>query len=196
MKITLSIVNNFLVLCLLCFALTFMSGCGGDGLTAEQRTEIDKTIEKDGHGMNTMFDILLRGMGNPELTLKQVKYAVSKGVDIHDANARGWTALHIAASTGDVAVVNFLIANGADVNVADNHNATPLHHAAGYWVGGGSVEVVKTLVASGADVRRRAGTSTEIRPGIGVNITIVGETPLDTARDKGFTDIVNYLSGR
>jgi ankyrin repeat protein len=43
-----------------------------------------------------------------------------------DSNS-GRTALHEAATTTHIKVANFLLENGADINAADMHGATPLH---------------------------------------------------------------------
>ncbi len=59
------------------------------------------------------------------------------------------TALHSAAAAGWKAVVELLIAHGADVNALDEgDNASPLHFAAER----GHLDVVKVLVEHGADV--------------------------------------------
>lgn len=59
------------------------------------------------------------------------------------------SALHIAAGSGDTAVVELLLAFGANPNALDaGDNASPLHHAAER----GRLEVVKLLLAAGADI--------------------------------------------
>jgi len=61
------------------------------------------------------------------------------------------TPLHRAASRGDRALAELLIAKGADVNTKDNDGRTPLAWAAQY----GEREVVEVLVAKGADINAR-----------------------------------------
>jgi RNA polymerase sigma-70 factor (ECF subfamily) len=57
--------------------------------------------------------------------------------------------LHIAAGSGDTAVVELLLSYGANPNALDEgDNASPLHHAAER----GRLEVVKLLLAAGADI--------------------------------------------
>jgi RNA polymerase sigma-70 factor, ECF subfamily len=59
------------------------------------------------------------------------------------------TALHIAAESGNAALVELLLANGADPNALEpGDNATPLHFAAER----GWMEVVRQLVAAGTDL--------------------------------------------
>lgn len=69
-----------------------------------------------------------------------------------DVNARSSpherTALIYAAGSGHIAIVETLIAYGADVNLQDVYGATALIHA----VQKNHVEIVKKLVANGADV--------------------------------------------
>lgn len=54
--------------------------------------------------------------------------------------------LHFSSGYGEQAVVDVLIASGADVDAADANGNTPLHYAAGY----GQPAIVKALLAAGA----------------------------------------------
>ena len=67
-------------------------------------------------------------------------------------NGAPWTAkaLSIAAREGHVAVVEAMVAAGADVNKADKYGVTPLYFAALE----GHVAVVEALVAARADVNK------------------------------------------
>ena len=62
-------------------------------------------------------------------------------------NGDGETALHVAARVGDTDTVNWLIAQGEDVNARDRFGGTPLLVA----VENNHVRVVKTLLAADAD---------------------------------------------
>ena len=64
----------------------------------------------------------------------RVRTLIEAGVAVDHVNNLGWTALLEAILLGDggpahVAIVEQLIAAGADVNLADNDGVTPLQHA-------------------------------------------------------------------
>ena len=65
-----------------------------------------------------------------------------------DVNKPGWTPLHYAASTGQVAVIEFLLENSAYIDAESPNGSTPLMMAAMY----GSPEAVKVLIQAGADL--------------------------------------------
>ena len=65
-----------------------------------------------------------------------------------DVNKPGWTPLHYAASTGQVAVIEFLLENSAYIDAESPNGSTPLMMAALY----GSPESVKLLIQAGADL--------------------------------------------
>lgn len=91
-----------------------------------------------------------------------VKLLLSYKVDLNGRDSFAYTALHDAASTGQVEIVEALLQAGADVNVpqlgyeapcgsGDEHipsNTTPLHLAAGH----GNIATLKALLAAGAKV--------------------------------------------
>lgn len=74
-----------------------------------------------------------------------VRTLLGKGADpkVH----YDWTALHYAATTGQVAIAQLLIENGAPVNARTSRNVTPLYMAAR----SGSEKVVELLLKAGAD---------------------------------------------
>lgn len=74
----------------------------------------------------------------------------SSDVDVNHINNLGWTALLEAINLGDggknhQAVVNLLIAYGADVNLPDKYGITPLGHAKrrGYY------DMINALMSAG-----------------------------------------------
>ncbi len=92
------------------------------------------------------------------------------------------TALTNVAGLGDVTAVRMLLDKGADVNAFDPLGRTPLMYAAGSEIP--NLEVVKLLVEHKADLNARdrhkqAGDS--------------GWTPLDMAKLRGDTPVVQYL---
>ena len=66
-----------------------------------------------------------------QAALETVQLAVELGADVTAVNEDGLTALHAAAAKGADAVVQFLIARGARVDVRDKYQRTPLSIAAG-----------------------------------------------------------------
>lgn len=68
--------------------------------------------------------------------LEALKVAVAAGLDIHEKNKRGETALHGAASRGADSIVRYLADQGADVNAVSSQGYTPLDMAMGKAVVG------------------------------------------------------------
>ncbi len=69
---------------------------------------------------------------------------VKKGADV---NKTGWTPLHYAATTGQLAVIRLLIENHAYIDAESPNGSTPLMMASMY----GTPEAVKLLLDEGAD---------------------------------------------
>lgn len=65
-------------------------------------------------------------------------------------NRSGWSPLHYAASGPEARVVYWLLAQGAAADAGSPNGTTPLMMAAGY----GSFAAVDALLAAGADARR------------------------------------------
>ena len=85
--------------------------------------------------------------------LQAIKRYIKEGRDVNaldktfQISAMSWGALH-----GQTEVVQFLIENGADVNVKSGDGATPLHSAAFL----GRTDVTKLLLENGADIKARS----------------------------------------
>ncbi|KAJ1483350.1 ankyrin repeat-containing domain protein [Baffinella frigidus] len=83
---------------------------------------------------------------------RMVTDAVAAGANLDSMDHEGRTPLHWAAANGEVAVVQSLVQEGADLNLGCRYAfQSPLHYAS-RW---GRTEVAKELVDSGADVWRR-----------------------------------------
>jgi ankyrin repeat protein len=82
--------------------------------------------------------------------------------------------LHDAAIKGDMFKVRQLIEKGADVNVRDKNQDTPLHEAASRR----KTDVAKLLIEKGADVNAKDN---------------YGQTALDMAEASHKSDIVSIL---
>ena len=157
---------NKIFACLLIFAFYFV-GCG---------SSLQSAIEND--------------------NLAEVKRLVESGADINKRNLTGrsiaggyWTPLMIAAYEGNLVIADYLIKEGADINlkagkkrkvvgsqeyVSEFNGFTALHFAAYY----GHAEIAKLLIDSGADLTIQDDK---------------GLTAYDHARKYYFWEIVKYL---
>ncbi len=73
-----------------------------------------------------------------------------------DTISRGVAPLHCAASrSGNLTVIEMLLKNGAEVNMADVNDWTPLHYA----VAAKDPESVRLLLKNGADPRKKTGVA-------------------------------------
>jgi Ankyrin repeats (3 copies)/Ankyrin repeat len=95
-------------------------------------------------------------------------------MDLGQANADGFTALHAAAEVDHPTVVPWLVAHGLALEARTRHGHTPLHVAAAL----GHVATAKALLDAGADVYASSP----------------GGTPLDVARAEEKQDTAALLS--
>jgi ankyrin repeat protein len=87
----------------------------------------------------------------------------------------GWTPLHYACAHEHLAMVEFLVSKGADVNATDRIlESTPLHLASFK----GHLAMVELLVSNGADVNTK---------------DISDDTPLHMASSKGNFAMIEFL---
>lgn len=109
--------------------------------------------------------------------LDQVQRLLSSyphAVNCRDLDGRHSTPLHFASGYNRVAVVEFLLRQGADVHAKDKGGLVPLHNACSY----GHYEVTELLVKHGASV----------------NVADLWKfTPLHEAAAKGKYEIVKLL---
>ena len=71
-----------------------------------------------------------------------------ESIDSNVIDENGYTCLHLAVVAENVAMVRFLLSEGANPNVQSNTGNTPLHMASN----SDSIEVVQALLKNGADV--------------------------------------------
>jgi ankyrin repeat protein len=69
--------------------------------------------------------------GTDAEALDALKVAIAAGLDFNEANSKGETALHGAALRGGDVIVQFLVDNGAKINVKTKQGFTPLDVAMG-----------------------------------------------------------------
>ncbi|XP_063699423.1 poly [ADP-ribose] polymerase tankyrase [Culicoides brevitarsis] len=107
-------------------------------------------------------------------TVRRIVQSHPHTVNCRDLDGRHSSPLHFAAGYNRIAVVEYLLENGADVSKADKGGLFPLHNAASY----GHYEVTELLIKYGADV----------------NVADLWKfTPLHEAAAKGKYDIVKLL---
>ena len=80
-----------------------------------------------------------------------VRALLAGGADVNARGKDGFTPLHFAAGSGDVAAIRALLAGGANVDARGKDRSTPLHGAAL----SGDVAAIRALLAGGADVNAR-----------------------------------------
>jgi hypothetical protein len=88
----------------------------------------------------------------------RLRAVLSRGAAVDEPDADGWTALHRAARSGDVASARLLLEHHATVDARVANGMTPLHVAAE----AGHLPIVELLVGAGAD--RSATTKTNRTP--------------------------------
>lgn len=66
---------------------------------------------------------------------------------------QGRAALHMAAQTGSVQAIQFLLTHGAEVNLRNSEYETPLHEAAFY----AHPEAIKVLLDAGSHINLQTG---------------------------------------
>ncbi|XP_063992926.1 poly [ADP-ribose] polymerase tankyrase [Diachasmimorpha longicaudata] len=118
---------------------------------------------------------LLEASKSGDLTaVERILQANPHAVNCRDLDGRHSTPLHFAAGYNRVPVVEYLLANGADVHAKDKGGLVPLHNACSY----GHYEVTELLVKHGASV----------------NVADLWRfTPLHEAAAKGKCEIVRLL---
>ncbi len=127
----------------------------------------------------------------PEDRTKFMQVLLEAGHDINIKNAKGETALlsclahgihfieYFLEGAASKANIEFLLLNGADVNLADQKGNTPLHRLAeSYYVCDDRIERVDLLIKYGADLTAKNED---------------GATPLNIAASYGSADLVEAL---
>ncbi|XP_052772153.1 poly [ADP-ribose] polymerase tankyrase-1-like isoform X2 [Mya arenaria] len=102
------------------------------------------------------------------------KLATPENINCRDTQGRNSTPLHLAAGYNNVEVAEFLLENGADVNVQDKGGLIPLHNASSY----GHIDIAALLIKYNTSVNA---------------VDRWGFTPLHEASQKGRTQLCSLL---
>ena len=125
-----------------------LSSCGRKSQVEEDLATlklIGYDIDQDG-----LFDAI----ENDDLTV--LKFFKEQKFDLLTTDLKGRTGLHVAAESGSMAALAYLIKNGVAVDAKDENKITPLMAAAraGVTVGSdGNAEVIRYLLDKGADAQ-------------------------------------------
>jgi ankyrin repeat protein/L-ascorbate metabolism protein UlaG (beta-lactamase superfamily) len=140
--------------------------------------------------------------------LVKVKAIVAKDPKVvNEKDPRGRTPLHFACGAGNIEIVKFLVASGADVKTTDQNGYTPLIWA----VSAGQADAARALIAAGADPNAQSGPAANALEAAfygrhpeavgallegGLKVETRGEagrTLLHRAASAGFQSLVDYL---
>jgi len=106
--------------------------------------------------------------------IEAIKGFLAKDNKIDDQNNDGYSILHVAIRSGQTAVAEFALANGADINLRSNSKKTPLHYASQY----NRLDLTKQLVEAKADLAAKDKK---------------GRTALDLATGEAKRELAAYL---
>mmetsp|Transcript_59828 Transcript_59828/g.128948 ORF Transcript_59828/g.128948 Transcript_59828/m.128948 type:complete len:844 (-) Transcript_59828:854-3385(-) len=121
--------------------------------------------------------------------------------DLQSQNARGWSCLGMAASSGSVPMVQWLLERDADVNHIDFDGCVPLHRA----IERAAIDVAERLCGSNADLCAldgRGRTSLIIAAASGSARTVqwlaarLSEESLDAVDQNGWTALMHACQSR
>ncbi|CAL4182709.1 unnamed protein product [Meganyctiphanes norvegica] len=131
--------------------------------------------------------------------LDSVNEILASGTDPNWRNPASYnqTALHIASDENNLAVVNALLAGGADIDALDNYGWTPIMYATSY----GHLNIVQTLIAANANLtislnnKGRWEGYTVLHIAAKNNKTEIAELLLEAGADKKQQDINGKTPG-
>lgn len=84
--------------------------------------------------------------------VEMAQFLVENGAKVNQPSPSGWYPLMTAAGRGNIKVVNYLLAQGANPNATAKYGLTALYSAAGSDYGASAVE---TLLEHGADINAK-----------------------------------------
>jgi ankyrin repeat protein len=162
----------------------------------------------NGHGWTALHYATYQSrMDSTHRELTTVSMLTKSGADVNARDGKGYTALDLAASDGNEALVRLLLDAGANINTPRNRNP-PVLTIAAY---SGKEPVVQMLMDAGADVNMQdedgdsaliAAAETDhveivrmlLDAGADINLrNLTGETSLFGAVAAGCEDVVQFL---
>lgn len=192
---------NRFVSSLVIIFLSFLIACGGE---SSESGNMESSSPEITDAMSTA-DVRADALNGQ---IEEIRTAAEQGIDLHEPDSLGRTALMFASYNGHDDVVRFLIENGGEVTKSDSEGRTPLIFAAS----GPFPDTVELLLANGADpdVKDSAEGWTplmyaasegneevvQILLDHGANISILdndGDSALDFARNNGHLEVVSLL---
>jgi ankyrin repeat protein len=110
--------------------------------------------------------------------LEAVRALIAAGADVHATarNAFKVQPIHAAAASRNIEIIGAVLAAGADPNVPQQQGFVPLHEAAS----NNNREMAQLLMKHGANPRLANDA---------------GKTSIDLAREKGHTELADWLQG-
>ena len=110
--------------------LLVANGCDTGAIDARGRTALELCDTPKSGDVKAVLTVprtpLLIAVGSGNLEL--VEELVDKGCDINEVSAHGMTALHAAARYGRLDCADFLVFNGARLDIADDSGRTALDY--------------------------------------------------------------------
>ncbi len=193
-------------------------GANINALTADGRTSLELAVQKNCVDTIEFLKKAQLDLDKGLLTavqdgdLNKVEGLANRGASLDTKDNNDWTLLHFAASSNKFDIVKFLLDKNANIKAKDVYGNTPLHVAAQY---DSKLEIVEFLLdknASGInDVNNNGSTPLHVatqgnKPSTvklllnrGARIEVKdsrNRTPLDLAKQEGYTNIVQMIEQR
>lgn len=129
-------------------------------------------------------------------------YLIKKGAKINHQDKHGFTALHLAAQEGHLSIIKILLENGAAIDIVDDTGWPALLVAIQY----GHLDIVREIISKDKNVNFQYSGVTPLYIAVQNNElsivqlllekgadplvpTKIGETPIDLAKDRNYSDI-------
>jgi ankyrin repeat protein len=133
--------------------------------------------------------------------LKAFSALLKKGFDLKHDFKKGWTALHLAAKSGSVEIVQELLERGAEVNSLTDLWRTPLDEAihfkndlaADLLMKHGGKRGIEFSIFGAAAAGNVSWVKKHLAKGVDQNVLLRGESPLSVALSRRQWETARYL---